>query len=134
MSENQTVEAEAVELTYNQRAKNLIMEVPDEDFSYIYKEAVTNYTDVLREKDWEEIDSLTLMQGCAEVHSQFFAEYILQKLFGEEDAEQILEGFHSTAFNFEHLQEILNELDAGGTIDQFLEDEDGEDEDEDDEE
>lgn len=135
MSGNQKVEAEAVQLTYNQRAKNLVMEVPDDDFSNIYKEAVTNYTDVFDEQSLAKLDCLTLMENCAEIHAQFFAEYILQKILGEDDAEAILEGFSNSAFNFEHLQDILNQLDAGATVDELLEnaeDDDEEDEEEDD--
>lgn len=135
MSGNQKVEAEALELTYNQRAKNLVMEVPDDDFAYIYKEAVTNYTDVFDEQSLAKLDCLTLMENCAEIHAQFFAEYILQKILGEDDAEAILEGFSNSAFNFEHLQDILNQLDAGATVDELLEnaeDDDEEDDDEDD--
>lgn len=136
MSVNQKVEAEAVQLTYNQRAKNLVMEVPDDDFAYIYKEAVTNYTDVLDEQSLAKLDCLTLMKKCAEIHAQFFAEYILKKILGEYAAEHILEGFSNSEFNFQYLQNILNQLDAGATVDQLLEDaedDDEEDEEEDDE-
>jgi hypothetical protein len=127
MSQNQE------ELTYNQRAKNLLMEVPGDDFSEIYKEAVTNYTEVLDEQSLDELDCLTLMKNCAEIHDQFFAEYILQKILGEDDAEAILEGFSNTEFNFQHLQDILNQLDDGATVDDLLEDEDDEDDEEDEE-
>jgi hypothetical protein len=133
MSENQKVEAEEVELNYNQRAKNLVMDVPDDDFSFIYKEAVTNYTDVLDEQSLAKLDCLTLMENCAEIHAQFFAEYILQKILGEDDAEAILEGFSNSAFNFEHLQDILNQLDAGATVDELLENAEDDEEDDDDE-
>ncbi len=107
------------QLTYNEKAKNLVMGVPSNDFSHLYSEAVINYTEGLDDDDFEELDCVTLMESIAEIHAEFFAEYILDKTLNKEDSEKIFASFNKS-FNFYHLQNILNALDAGCTIDQYL--------------
>lgn len=134
MSEILKVVPEAGQLTYNQRAMNLVLEVPENDISNIYAEVVNSCFELVDDEYMETSDCLSLMEMCADVHAKMFAEYILYKIFGDEAAGDLWDDVSRiTEFLPEHLQNILDEVDGGRTVDQILNGDYDEDEEMDDE-
>jgi len=110
-----------VEKTYNQKAKEALLDVSKKDFWFIYKNAVMSSNGLLPDGVVEEIDCMSLMNIYAEEHNGLFAEYILCGILTDEDFNKLLNSSVSRECSYaEHLQFILNALDAGSTVDQIL--------------
>jgi len=105
---------DVVEMTYNQKAKEALLDVSKNDFWYLYEKARIDQLDNFRcEEDLEEKSCMNLMEMFAGQHGSFFAEHVLYKTFGDKIGEEILDCYSSKEFSFGYLQEILDELDAG---------------------
>lgn len=103
----------AVEKTYNQKAKDAVMNISRRAVAELYLDSIENQMGGIEEDD---VNATTAKDEIAAEFDINLALHVLYKVFGKKTADEIYDGYCHSVMTFEHVQCMVDSLDAGNTI------------------